>query len=66
MVGRLNASRKESFLFHMEVLHPMQSTRGEDMKRLPVTVRSLNDGVSLFSGHRRVPVTVRDMVSART
>eukprot|EP00903_Cladosiphon_okamuranus_P018047 g16608.t1 len=35
--SRLNASRKDSFLFHMEVLHPMQSTRDEDMKRLPVT-----------------------------
>eukprot|EP00752_Nemacystus_decipiens_P004173 g3816.t1 len=35
--SRLNSTRKDSFLFHMEVLHPMQNPRGEEMKRLPVT-----------------------------
>lgn len=59
LVDRLNATRKESFLFHMEVLHPMQNPRGDDMKRLPVTVRSLNDDSSL-GGQRLMPVTVRE------
>ena len=37
----------------------MQNPRGEDMKRLPVTVRSL-DIIDGTASQRRVPVTVRE------
>ncbi|CAM9825307.1 unnamed protein product [Scytosiphon promiscuus] len=53
--SRLNAARKDSFLFHMEVLHPMQNPRDES-KRLPVTVRSLNPE-AFVAEQRRMPVT---------
>lgn len=57
-VFRLNAARKDSFLFHMEVLHPMVNPRDET-KRLPVTVRSLLPDASAAAEARLVPVTVR-------
>ncbi|CAM9694050.1 unnamed protein product [Ectocarpus sp. 12 AP-2014] len=54
--SRLNAARKDSFMFHMEVLHPMVNPRDET-KRLPVTVRSLLPDASVAAEARRVPVT---------
>ncbi|CAM9280554.1 unnamed protein product [Ascophyllum nodosum] len=49
--SRLNTAQRDSFHFHMEILHPMQSP-----KLLPVTVRS-NAGDPEDREVRRVPVT---------